>query len=487
MRSWSSLVLSALLVAVFRAPVALAQSAEATMGSWTNPAPWPIVAIHTQLLPNGKVLSWEKEDSLATPGTEPAPGTLWDPETGTFTDATYTPIDLFCAGFSFLPDGRLFITGGHFKDHIGLRNTTIYDYATNSYTAGPLMNLGRWYPTNVTLPNGEVLIISGDYDRKTVNLLPQVRKTDGTLRNLTNAQLELPLYPRMHVAPNGKVFMSMPSKLARYLNTSGTGTWTNSKRSQCCFRSYGSSVMYANGKVLILGGANPPTATAEVIDLNAATPRWRYTNPMHFARRHQNATLLADGTVLVTGGTSASGFNTTAGKVLAAEIWDPATEIWTTVASMQTLRIYHGTAVLLLDGRVLSTGSGRPAGDPPGSDVGHKDFEIYSPPYLFNANGSLRTRPVIDSAPANVDYGEQFFVGTSDGPSIQKVTWIGMSTNTHAFNNGQRFTTLAFSQAGGGLNVTAPANANLAPPGPYLLFILNGAGTPSVAKVVFIN
>src|SRR5205823_4531856 len=110
-------------------------------------------------------------------------------------------------------------------------------------------------------------------------------------------------------------------------------------------RDYGSSAMYDDGKLLMIGGGNPPTATAEIIDLNASPPIWQWTNSMKFARRQMNATILPDGKVLVTGGTSSSGFNDATLAVLAAELWDPASGQWTTLASMQVSRVYHSTAL----------------------------------------------------------------------------------------------------------------------------------------------
>ena len=234
--------------------------------------------------------------------------------------------------------------------------------------------------------------------------------------------------------------------------------------------SYGSAVMYAPGKVLVMGGEqNPPKNTAEVIDLNAASPSWRPVGSMQFGRRHLNATLLPDGKVLVTGGTAAPGFNDPSGHVDAAELWDPATENWTTLASSSGIpRVYHSTALLLPDGRVFSTGGN-----------GFPDTEIYSPPYLFKG-----TRPTITSAPPSVAYGQSFFVGTPDAATISKITMLRLSSVTHAFNQSQYINELSFSQTTGGLNVTAPPNGNVAPPGYYLLFLLNGSGVPSVAKFV---
>ena len=143
------------------------------------------------------------------------------------------------------------------------------------------------------------------------NRLPEVFQVGSdTWRDLTNAQISLDLYPRMHLAPNGRVFNSAPSTVTRYLDTSGTGAWTVvANHSVNVHRTYGSSVMYDDGKILVMGGGDPPTNTAEVIDLNASTPAWRPVASMAFARRQHNATLLPDGKVLVTGGTSGPGFN----------------------------------------------------------------------------------------------------------------------------------------------------------------------------------
>ena len=277
------------------------------------------------------------------------------------------------------------------------------------------------------------------------------------------------LYPQMFLAPNGKVFNPGPTGTTRYLDTAGSGTWSFVANRVGPYRDYGSAVMYAPGKVLVMGGGDPPTNTAEVIDLNQSSPTWRAVGSMAFARRQLNATLLPDGTVLVTGGTSSPGFNNPAGAVHAAELWNPTTEQWTTLASSSGIpRVYHSTALLLPDGRVLSMGGN-----------GFHETEIYSPPYLFKG-----ARPTITSAPASVAYGQSFFVGTPDAAAISKVTMLRLSSVTHAFNMSQHISTLSFSQATGGLNLVAPSGGTVAPPGPYLLFILNGSGVPSVGRIV---
>ena len=333
------------------------------------------------------------------------------------------------------------------------------------------MNAGRWYPTVTVLANGDVLVVSGSIDDIVgVNPVPQVFQVgSGTWRNL--AELGQDLYPQMLLAPNGKVFNSGPTRDTRYLDTAGSGTWSFVAKRVGPYRDYGSAVMYAPGKVLVMGGGDPPTNTAEVIDLNQPSPTWRAVGSMAVARRQLNATLLPDGNVLVTGGTSSPGFNDPAGAVHAAELWNPTTEQWTTLASSSGIpRVYHSTAVLLPDGRVLSMGGN---GDP------QRNSEIYSPPYLFKG-----TRPTITSAPTSVAYGQSFFVETPDAAAISKVTMLRLSSVTHAFDMSQHISTLSFSQATGGLNVVAPSGGTAAPPGHYLLFILNGSGVPSVGSIV---
>ena len=187
------------------------------------------------------------------------------------------------------------------------------------------------------LANGDVLVVSGSIDTMVGgNTLPQVFQVDGeTWRDLMSAQLALPLYPQMFLAPNGKVFNSGPSTTTRYLDTAVSGSWSFvGNHVYSIDRGYGSAVMYAPGKIFVMGGG-PPTNTAEVINLNNSLPTWQAVAPMAVARRQHNATLLPDGTVLVTGGTSKTGFDTPddpTSLVHAAELWDPATGVWKTLA-----------------------------------------------------------------------------------------------------------------------------------------------------------
>ena len=452
-------------------------AAQAVGGVWDAPIAWPAVAIHAHLLPNGRVMTFGRMDH------DPV---LWDPANPTAFGSASRPADFFCSGHALLPDGRLLVAGGHSgSDNFGIKTTYLYDFATNSWTRGPDMQNGRWYPTNTTLANGELLTVSGGDTAAALNVIPEVWQSNNTWRALTTASVSLPYYSMMFVAPDGRVFAAGPNQSTRYLTTSGSGSVAVGPSSAFGSRDYGTAVMYDVGKILIVGGNNTPTRTAEVIDLNAgAGAAWRSVGSLAIGRRQLNATLLADGRVLATGGTNATGFNTAAtdSRVLAAEMWDPATEQWTPLARMTHQRLYHSTALLLPDARVLSVGSGQPAASGLSDDY---TAEIFSPPYLFKPDGTPATRPTIAGAPISVAYGQGFTVQTPDAASITKVTWIRLSSVTHSFNQNQRMNYLTFSASGStSLSVTAPSDGRRATPGHYMLFLVNGAGVPSVATII---
>src|SRR5688572_13499414 len=190
------------------------QSNAAVMGSWSLVQTLPYNPIEAALLRTGRVLFWDQYENADKPQ-------LWNPDTGQVTAATPAGFNIFCVGFCFLADGRLLLAGGHLADNYGLPTTATYDPITNSWTRHADMNNGRWYPTATALPNGDALVVAGMADTTIgMNLLPQVfQAATGTWRSLTSAQLELPYYPHMYVAPNGKVLAAGPGATTRYLDT----------------------------------------------------------------------------------------------------------------------------------------------------------------------------------------------------------------------------------------------------------------------------
>jgi hypothetical protein len=490
-------------------PAPPVQSDPSVVGAWSSVTDLnsltsgAIVAIHTSLLPNGKVLVFTRQ--RGPDGNDNVNGFsrtyVWDPASGTvISEALNSTTNLFCSGHAFIHDGRLLVTGGHLgADLKGEPDANFYDWNTGAWSSAASMGRGRWYPTNVALGNSEMLVDGGRDENTAINNQPQVWQTNDTWRPLSSApDPHNNTYPWLHLAPNGQVFHSGPAQATEYLRTSGSGQWTFVANSNFGFRDYGSSVTYDDGKVLIMGGGgdNPmvglPRRECEMINLNvspvisntttsvAPAPQWRRVGDMAFGRRQLNATLLPDGKVLVTGGTSSPSADEQSGAVFEAEMYNPDTEVWSTMAPMQVKRVYHSTALLLPDGRVLVAGGGMPPVFE-SSDT-HPNYQIYSPPYLFKG-----PRPTISAAPSEVALNTNFFITTPDAASISKVTMIRLGSVTHAFNENQRFTELIFRPQAGGLEVQFPGGSNLAPSGHYMLFLVNSNGVPSVASIVKIS
>jgi hypothetical protein len=468
-----------------RATAAAVAAAPQDVGQWGPVVDWPVIGVHVALLANGKVLAY---DSIGDNATETYPvqdhtrATVWDPATGTQTPVTVdTGFNIFCSGLAHLFDGRMFMAGGNKDQQLnGIVQTHLFDPGTNLWSLGPNMAAGRWYPTVTPLNNGEMLITSGRVNT------PEVRTLAGGLRALSTASLSLPLYPWMDVAPNGRAFYSGPDQTLRALDTAGTGTWQALGPRDTINRDYGGHALFDVGRMLVAGGG-PSTKDARVVDLNGATPQVSTTAPMAFGRRQHNLTVLADGTVLATGGNSSgAGLVDLNAGVYAAEQWNPATGQWRTLAAMQITRQYHSTALLLPDGRVLSSGGGI-CGTCDQVHYLAKNAEIFSPPYLFQADGTLAPRPAIDAAPASTSYGAAMEIATGNPASISKVALIRLGAVTHSVNMEQRYIPLSFTAGVTSITATAPANANVAPPGPYMLFIIDANGVPSVASMVSVQ
>lgn len=407
---------------------------------------------------------------------------VWDPTTGQITDVSLTwQRDVYCAGHSLLPDGRVLVTGGHVYNAPGTgngpANTDVFDPSTGTWTSGPLMSEGRWYPSNVQLANGKTLIFGGKITSKLNAVsVDSYDPVSGTITRLpASANKSMGNYPKLHLLPDGRIVWT--NKATTEFFNPATNTWSNGPTTVFGSRGESGNSVLLPGltKVLQVGGVDSGsghTATAEIADFSSPTPTWRATAPMNAARGWANAVLLADGNVLTVGGATSGMFT---GPVRAAELFDSTTETWTTMASQVAERMYHSVALLLPDGRVLSAGQNL------GSSYSFR-AEVYSPPYLFRG-----PRPTITGAPDSVGYGQPFTISTPDADGIQRVALVKLGSPTHATDFEQRYVDLTFSPSGGGtLTAAAPANGNIAPPGSYMLFIVNGAGVPSVASIVHV-
>jgi trimeric autotransporter adhesin len=485
-------------LAGFSASSVLTVGAPNVVGEWTTlSAMMPINPIHVALLPNGNILviagsgNCGPKLSYCPQGPTYGPSSnsgalLIQPGTWQILDQFTMDWDMFCNGMVLLQDGTVLVAGGttNYYPFEGSNWASIFNPATNTFTNTPNMAHGRWYPTLLTLSDGTVMTFSGLTETAATNTAVEIYTIGSGWSQEYIAGWTPDLYPRLHLLPNGTVFYSSAETTSR-IYTPSTQTWsgpiatTNFGQN----RLYGSSVLLpltpANNydpKVIILGGANPSTNTTEVIDLGAATPTWQYGPPMSQPRIEMNATLLPNGEMLALGGSLNNEDTSTAS--LYADLYNPATNTFSSAGENTFARLYHSVSVLLPDATVWVAG-GNPA---QGNFEPH--MEIYQPPYLFNANGTLATRPTITAAPASITYGSNFTVTTPNAASISSVVLVRNPTVTHAFGMDQREVGLTFTAGSGSLTVTAPANGNLAPPGYYMLFLVNSAGVPSVAQIV---
>jgi hypothetical protein len=454
-------------------------------GQWqTLPNLMPINPVHAALLHNGTVLVVSGSGNL--PSNTNLQAGVFDPQTGTVTTQT-VGWDMFCNGMVVLPDGRAFVNGGtlQYDPFHGELRSAVYDLTTGAFTDVQSMAHGRWYPTVTNLADGTLMTFSGLSETGGTNNTVEIYTVGTGWSAPIGSPFTPPLYPRMTVLPNGKVFYSGSTTQSRLFDPvaktwSGVVATTNYSGT----RTYGTSVLLpltpANNYkpvVMIMGGGNPSTATTELIDLSAATPKWTYGPPMSQPRIEMNSTILPNGKIIALGGSLNDEDTGTAS--LNADLYDPAINTFSSAGQNAFARLYHSNSLLLPDATVLFIG-GNPA-----RGTYEQHMEIYSPAYLFNPDGTLASRPAITSVPSSgIGYGSAFQVQTPDAADISSVVLMRPGAPTHAFDMEQRLVAMNFTAGSGVLNVTAPPNSNIAPPGYYLIFILNSSGVPSVAQFV---
>jgi hypothetical protein len=466
-------------------------------GNWSSVLSTSVVPIFQAVLPNGKVLMWDSVGQDAPESMTDNSFTramVWDPTANTSVRKDVSGYNIFCAGYTQLANGNVLVAGGNKNSALdGIVQTHIFNWQTETWSSGPDMAAARWYPAVQALGNDEAVIVGGG------PTIPEVYQTDGKLRRLTNASgYSDRLYAFLTTRPDGKVEFMGPPPQMNTINTSGTGAITATKTRDSIERTYGGFATYDKGKVLVAGGGDiteggqtdVPTKTAVVVDVNGSTTTVSSTASMSVGRRQHNLTILADGSVLATGGMSrATAANVDLDDpVFAAERWDPATGTWTVLAGASRVRQYHSSATLLPDGRVL-TGGGGVCASCVSAGYLEKNVEYFEPPYLYKQDGSGQkaTRPVISSVPSTATYGQDFDISSTQAGSIAKVGLVRLGAATHSQDQGQRYVPLSFNASSSTITATAPANSNLAPAGYYMLFITDNAGVPSVAKMIKIQ
>jgi len=483
-----------------------AQVDPAVGGRWESPFPGKTFGIHASLLPTGKVMLWGYP--VAMNGTRPNYGQAWlyDPTKGTGSSAwteikpplvNGVPAPIYCSGQSLMADGRVLVAGGNLRfasgayGWLGQKFVFTFDPWTESWTRQPDMNKGRWYPSQVLLPDGATILLGGYTDGEPGNVDTsdfEVFQPNGSVELKPSAARQTALYPHLFTMPDGKVALAGPARGDSAVLDPGSWTWRDIAVPSVN-RVGGTAVLIPEGpggseRIAQIGGYDyvsaeqdhAALASSETLDYDRE--RWESGPSLNIGRSYHNTVLLPDRSMVTVGGgagrTVADGTFATYsdGRSRQVELWDPATGTWRVGAAQAEDRGYHSTAVLLPDGRVLSTGDDKHPNE-------HSDtVEIYSPPYLFRGG----QRPTVGFAPAASRWNDTFGIATA--ADVASAVLMAPSQTTHAADMHQRLVELRITQRlpGVGVNVATPPNAAVAPPGYYMLFVVDERGVPSAAR-----
>ncbi len=444
------------------------------------------LAVHAALLRTGDVLFFAGSSNDPDRHNAHLYGTTVWHYPGDEVEQPHTPVDLFCVGHAFLPDGRLLAAGGtgQYDPFFGLRQSIVFDPDTLTWTAQPDMAGGRWYPSLLALGDGRVLAVAGLDESGMLNTVPEVY-TGGAGWTTRPGSAHWPMYGHLFLLADGRVFYSG----GQYGSNNGVrpSVWDLASNEVtdvpglpgAGLRNQSASVLLPpaqDQRVMIVGGGpwdmhdhSGATASAAIADLSAAAPRYTPAADLHMARMHLCATLLPDRTVLVNGGSMMEEHADAA--ALGAEIFDPASGAWTMAAESRVPRLYHSVALLMPDGKVVTAGSN------PARKTEEMRIEVFWPPYLFAG-----PRPLVVVTTPEVHYGETLEAGVPDPADIASASLIRPGATTHSSELEQRLVDLPVTVTGEDtLGLRLPASANLAPPGWYLLTVVNHAGVPSPA------
>ncbi len=473
----------------------------AVVGEWGPTIGFPLIPVAAALLPNNEMLVWSADQALAYGGSnDPYTQTaILNLTTGAVSEDTVTNTshNMFCPGVAILPNGDIMVTGG-----ISNQQTSIYDPKTNLWTAGPAMNIGRGYQGMTLLSNGQAFTLGGSWSGVLGGKLGEVWSPTGRWRELTSVPAT-PMYTAdaqgVYRADNhgwfvassgGNVLQAGPSKQMNWISTTGAGTITPAgNRGASADAMNGNAVYYDVNKVITMGGApsyqnSNATNQAYQIQINAvnSAPTVTQVGSMNYPRAFANSVVLPNGQVVTMGGQTYAVPFSDSNSVLNPELWDPTTGTFTVMAPEAEPRNYHSVAILLPDGTVFSGGGGL-CGT---CSTNHPDGQIFTPPYLLNADGSLRTRPTIASAPTTASTGQTITV-TTGGP-VSQFSMVRYGESTHSVDNDQRRVPLSIvSSSGNTYQLAIPSDPGIALPGPYMLFALDAGGTPSVSSTISIT
>ncbi|MGA7602148.1 MAG: galactose oxidase-like domain-containing protein, partial [Nitrososphaeraceae archaeon] len=490
-------------------------------GSWANGQNCTVNPIHVALLPSGRIFYLAGSGYSTAQQFGPYTARVLDINTGSETAHTQTD-DLFCIGLTHLANGTVLMAGGTLQYNGNPDNcngrwhglNAAYELSPSSETPTKVTNMrhGRWYPTLVTLPDGKVWCCSGYDEYGVINRIVEVydpssktwalvedpnsnytytvgagyeQTCPGPHPSYSRVCPPVSFYPRTHLMPNGLLYlcgMRRENWTWNPANGDFVSTGNNS-----VYRDYGTSFLCPlqnttaeKGKILLVGGSETTsglaTTACQMLDFNASstsTPVRRSVSPTAYRRKFFAPVVLPDGKLLVLGGSEQG--NVT--PVYIPEIFDPVSETWQSNLPPASIpRVYHSVALLLPDGRVWN------AGGNPNNGVWRPETQIFSPSYLFAG-----TRPTISGNPTVGGYGSSITIPTPNAATITSVSLVRLMALTHHHDANQRLVWLQITGTGSSsITVSAPINANIAPPGYYMIHVLNSSGVPSVARIITI-
>ncbi|XP_068636075.1 aldehyde oxidase GLOX [Aristolochia californica] len=427
--------------------------------------------------------------------------------------------DTWCSSGHFLPDGTLLQTGGDLDGGQKIRKFApcgIQDRCDWEELDSPRLLSPRWYSTNQILPDGSVVIVGGRAAHS-IEYYPRRHRRPVDLPFLSDAedtQMDN-LYPYVHLLPNGHLFIFANTKSILYdyemnLIVRNYPILEGGPRN---YPSGGSSAMlaldstdFSRAEIIVCGGAQYGVFITRATDIPAhiscgrmvatdADPVWAMED-MPFSRIMGDMVMLPTGDLLIINGAQAGsqGFEMASNPVLFPLLYRPNEPIglrFMTLNPGQVPRMYHSTANLLPDGRVLIAGS-----NPHYFYKLNAKFptelrlEAFSPEYLSPDRANLR--PVLVNVPEIVRYGEEFEVEVTVPLPVVGIVEVNFGSApfaTHSFSQGQRLVKLTVSPAtpvNDGMyriTCTAPPSGSVAPAGYYMVFAVN-QGVPSVGKWV---
>jgi hypothetical protein len=483
------------------------------VGRWSSPFVIPVVGVSAILLHTGKVMFWSYDPvNYHNPkkGNDGV-GYIWNP----LTRAGYNippPENIWCAGHTILSDGRVYVAGGNLRypDGNAPPGQGSWQGTLTNYTFNPLQEIwakqpdmvrGRWYPTVTKLADNRVVITSGidETGSNAINNVVEVFTPDPNINgigrvNAVGMHNSSGLYPLQFVLPSGQMLEAGPGADSSFQLNPATWNWTGLPRMRSDHYYLGTGASYTDASVLpnrqlvmVAGGytynpplVNAPVAVNEWLDGFNPSLGWKAYPQFQTARHNHNTVMLPDGAMLTVGGNrGVYGYEE---PELSSELYskpagDP-TGVWNKVAPHTIQAAYHSTAILLPDATVLLSQDDM---DSSAAAAFQHKAQVYSPPYLFKG-----AQPVITSAPASARYGQTFQVLTNRSVTRGAVL-VAPAATTHGNDMHQRVIKVQTQQRTNGLNVTVPASSALVPPGHYMLFVVDSAGIPSVARFVHIS